>query len=523
MRNKLALIFSIFLISLMLACSSGNVDSKNKLTPTPTSIPTQMERLEPTPGVLRVGIVGSFPYSDLHEVISEWATLYGPGPSHSRLMKFIPNMDTALYMTVACDLCSSYEKTNSTTYDFLLNPTSRFQESQGFKSRPVTSGDVIFSLRRIGRPESPHNILTESIESMESLSSSKIRLKLKYPDPDFLLKLASPHAVIVAPEQFSGDVSPGITGSGPWLFSQGQSGQITLSSWPEHSRGTNSLSIEFRIAANQEMILRMLKNGSVDIARIPNANWPELEADGYNSSIVHRQGRGVIFGLNSNKPPFHHLGNRKAIFAALNPNQALKNSFGIGEISTGLPLADQEWELTSDTMTRFFNKDGVDLKNINEPFELLVANFGESYRRHGEIIASQLKGKGANIEVTSITRPEYLKRVWIEKDFDAFLGPLPPTNLPNNFASSFVHSGGEMNVTGGLPALDELVEKFAKESNEGERATIALSLQEELLSQALFFMAASSSERWVFTDSVENFIPLMPMGSGDLWSYVKKN
>ena len=80
-----------------------------------------------------------------------------------------------------------------------------------------------------------------------------------------------------------------------------------------------------------------------------------------------------------------------------------------------------------------------------------------------------------------------------------------------------------MNVTGGTKELDELAEKFSMENDVTSRATIAIKLQEKLLDQSLSFMAAGKSERWVFNELVENFVPSMPMGSGDLWSYVKKN
>ena len=506
-------------MSWLIACSNADADFNNP----PTIIPNNIERFEPASGVLRVGVAGSFPYNDLHRIISEWATLFGPGPSYSRLMKFIPDMQSSSYMEVTCDLCVSYDRINDKTYKFVLNSSSKFHNFGEFDSRSVTSADVVFSLKQIADTESPHNLLMESVETMESISNSEVKFTLKYPDPDFLLKLASPYAVIIPSNQFADGLDREVIGSGPWTYKRGQSGQITLSSREEHPRGTNSAVIEFRIGANQDMVLRMLKNGSVDIARVPESSWPELEEKGYNSSVIHRQGRGVMFALNANKKPFDQIANRQAVFAALNPVQAMENSFGVGIVSAGLPLINHEWELPEGTMARFFNRDGIDLRNIEQSFDLYVANFGDDYLTHAEIIASQLKAKGGNFEVKILTRSEYLKQIWINKDFDAFLGPIPPIDLPNNFALSFVHSNGGMNVTGGTKELDELAEKFSMENDVTSRATIAIKLQEKLLDQSLSFMAAGKSERWVFNELVENFVPSMPMGSGDIWSYVKKN
>ena len=88
MQGKFVLVITLLLMSWLIACSNADADFNNP----PTIIPNNIERFEPASGVLRVGVAGSFPYNDLHGIISEWATLFGPGPSYSRLMKFIPNL-----------------------------------------------------------------------------------------------------------------------------------------------------------------------------------------------------------------------------------------------------------------------------------------------------------------------------------------------------------------------------------------------------------------------------------------------
>ena len=95
MRTAFTILIITVLAWLVLACNSTNGRSNIQLEPVRT------ERLEPSPGSLKIGVVGSFPYKDLHKVISEWATLYGPGPSYSRLMKFAMDAKTASYMPVS--------------------------------------------------------------------------------------------------------------------------------------------------------------------------------------------------------------------------------------------------------------------------------------------------------------------------------------------------------------------------------------------------------------------------------------
>ena len=110
--------------------------------------------------------------------------------------------------------------------------------------------------------------------------------------------------------------------------------------------------------------------------------------------------------------------------------------------------------------------------------------------------------------------------MWEERDFDAFVGPMPPTDTPNAFLLGLVHSEGAFNVTGGTAVVDALIERQAAELDGAVRSELAHDIQRQILDEALFFMAAGAAERWVFSDRVTGFVPRMPMGAGDLWALV---
>ncbi|MXW29751.1 MAG: hypothetical protein F4Z88_03075 [Chloroflexi bacterium] len=165
-------------------------------------------------------------------------------------------------------------------------------------------------------------------------------------------------------------------------------------------------------------------------------------------------------------------------------------------------------------------RSALDAAGLKESITLIVANFGETYVEHGRLLAEQLKDAGLDVTVEVLSRAAYLRRVWEERDFDAFVGPMPPTDTPNAFLLGLVHSDGAFNVTGGTTALDVLIEQQASELDDATRAELAREIQLEMLSEALFFMAASAAERWAFSDRVTGFVPQMPMGGGDLWAEV---
>lgn len=515
-----ALAAAAVLLVAIAACSSP--------TPTPTATPTATPApLPPPEGTLRVGVTGAAPHKDMHAMLSEWAALFGPGPSHGRLMRFVLDADGAPMLEVQCDLCESWQLTGDLTAEFRLSPDARWQPAEGFESRPVTPQDVVFSMNRMRTPGLPHEALLDSVESVESVGDDVVRFNLHYPDPDLPIKLASPYAVILAPDSLDGVDVPrsGAPGAGPWLYVRGGTGQVTLTAWDGHATGTEVERVVFHPASNAALVTRLLSQGRVDLAQVAESDWPALQEAGFSSEVVLRSGRGVLFGLNSARPPFNERDERRAALLALAPHDALRETFGIGTVSTGLPLAGGAWVIPQDEVAAAFDdpeqaRAMLDAAGVEQSITLIVANFGETYVEHGRLLAQQMEEAGFDVDVEVLSRATYLRRVWEERDFDAFVGPMPPTDTPNAFLLGLVHSDGAFNVTGGSAALDVLIEQQAVELDGAARAELALEIQREMLSEALFFMAAGAAERWAFSERVEGFVPHMPMGAGDLWALV---
>ena len=513
----------VLLVAGLTACG----DPTPTPTPEPAATPTVEPALLPPPeGTLRVGVTGAAPHKDMHAMISEWASLFGPGPSHGRLMRFVVEAGGPSTLEVECDLCESWRFVDDLTVDFRLSRGASWQPAEGFESRPVTPQDVVFSMDRLRMSGLPHRSLLDSVESIESVSEDVVRFNLRHPDPDLPIKLASPYAVILAPDSLDGvDVRrSGAAGAGPWLYVRGRTGQVTLTAWDGHSTGTKIERIVFHPASNQALMPRLLRQGRVDLAQVSESDRPALEAEGFSSEVVLRSGRGVLFGLNASRPPFNDRAARRASFLALSPEAALRQTFGIGWVSTGLPLADGTWAIPREEVEAAFGDAAQARAALNAgsggSATVTVANFGETYVEHGRLLAEQLEEAGLDVTVEVLSRAAYLRQVWEERDFDAFVGPMPPTDTPNAFLLGLVHSEGAFNVTGGAAALDTLIERQSAETDGAARAELAREIQREMLSEALFFMAAGAAERWAFSERVEGFVPHMPMGSGDLWALV---
>lgn len=475
-----------------------------------------------------MGVTGAAPHRDMHAMVSEWAALFGPGPSHGRLMRFTLEAGGPPTLAVECDLCESWRFVDDLTVEFQLSMGARWQPAEGFESRQVTPQDVVFSMNRLRTSGLPHRALLDSVEGIESVGEDVVRFNLRYPDPDLPIKLASPYAVILAPDSLDGvDVRrSGAPGAGPWAYVRGGTGQVTLTAWDGHGTGTKVERIVFHPASTPELVTRLLRQGRVDLAQVAESDWPALEAEGFSSEVVLRSGRGVLFGLNSARAPFDDRAVRGAAFLALSPEVALRQTFGIGSVSTGLPLADAVWAIPQEEIDAAFSDPTqaqalVGAAGSGRSITLTVANFGATYVEHGRLLAEQLGEAGFDVTVEVLSRAAYLRQVWEEQDFDAFVGPVPPADTPNAFLLGLVHSDGAFNVTGGTAALDALIEQQSVEPDAGVRAELAREIQREILNEALFFMAAGAAERWAFSDRVTGFVPYMPMGAGDLWALVE--
>ncbi len=528
MRAPLAaLLIPVALIAA--ACS----DAPPTATPTPLDAPTATPPAGPPPaGTLRVAVTGAAPHLDLHRVVSEWATLFGPGPAYSRLLRFASGPQVILpSLAVECDLCDEWRVVDALTYEFDVHPAARWQDAEAFVSRPVTPQDVVFSLKRLRADGSPHASLLAAVDEITIAGARTVRLSLRYPDADLPQKLASPYAVVLAPDALEGvDVRTGrVVGSGPWRFEQRLSGGVELTAWEGYFRPGEpaARAVSFQPAVRADVAADLLRRGRVDMALVSEEEWRALPAGEFRSVVVQRQGRGVVLGLYERRAPFDDVGVRRAAFRSLDPHAALAEAFGIGAVGIGVPLVAPSWALDDEALRAAFADPDEARALLREagdarpPVTLVVANFGPAYVAHGELLAAQLGEAGFDVRFEAVSRGAYLTRVWRERDFDAFVGPLPPTDTTSAFLLSLLHSEGSSNVTGASDAaLDDLIERQAAETDAARRGELVRAAQAAALDGAWLFMPVISAERWAFSSRVFGVPAGMPAGAGDLWKYV---
>ena len=506
------------------ACSS---------VPTPTST-VEPATPEPPGAVVRVAAVGAAEHRDLHQQVSEWATLFGPSLAYSRLLRFKSGPEVELpSMMVECDLCTMWQVVDPLTYEFTLNLAARWQESEIFAGRPVTADDVVFSLERLRTPGWPHASLLAAVRAIQAVDQATVRLLLHYPEPDLPQLLANPHAVIVAPEVLSAvDLRDGpVTGSGPWRWEQRQSGQTDLTPFG----GYHGLSISEQVSGLRTIPVSSLMRGGqalqrkeVDIAQVTEESWLKLEQEGFSSRLVPRQGMGLVLGMNASRSPLDRLVMRQAVMLALDPQAALDQAWdGVSRIGMGVPVVEPGWLLDDAQVLAHFAQPqqaiGLLAGAVEAPvaLELSVANYGPEYLAYGDVVTQQLEAAGFEVTLVVLTRSAYLEQVWQERTFQVFLGPLPPVGTTNSFLLSLLHSEGQWHITSHQDVeLDRLIEEQSAEMDATRRGELVRQVQARVLDHGLLFMPAITVERWAYAPRVRGFHPNMAAGDGSFWRHI---
>lgn len=169
-------------------------------------------------------------------------------------------IDRALYQTlvrhqpdgsIGPDLAEAWEISDDfTVVTFSLNPNARFSSGEA-----VTSADAEAAIQRVQESAGP---LTESIESIEIIDDSTLRLNLNRPDVEILSKLAV--------EAFGVQNAEGL-GSGPYQVEQREGEDWVLTQNPHYQDTENRPQrLIFRFVPNSQVQAALLMAGEINAA-----------------------------------------------------------------------------------------------------------------------------------------------------------------------------------------------------------------------------------------------------------------
>ena len=308
-------------------------------------------------------------------------------------------------------------------YTFKLRTGVKYHDGSDFDAE-----DVKFSLDR-ARAEDSTNAqkgLFAQIDTVEVVDPATVKITLKQPQGSFLYNLGWGDAVIVAPESAEGNKEKPV-GTGPFKFDAWAKGSsITISKNADYWGEPVFLDkAEFRVIPDAAAAIPALLSG--DVQAFANVGLgdalPQIQSDPRFKVVIGSTEGETVLSTNNKKAPFDNLKVRQAIAHTLD-RKAIIDGAASG---LGIPIGSH----FSPGNAAYVDLTGTYPHDIAKAKELLKeAGFENGFkatiklppppyaRDGGQIIASQLREIGIELEIIPVEWADWLQQVFKDKDYD---------------------------------------------------------------------------------------------------------
>ncbi|WP_295815021.1 ABC transporter substrate-binding protein [uncultured Nitratireductor sp.] len=309
------------------------------------------------------------------------------------------------------------------TYTFKLRSGVTFHDGTAFDAE-----DVKFTLDR-ARAEDSTNAqkqLFAAIETVEALDPTTVEITLSSPQGSFLYNLGWGDAVIVAPESADGNKENPI-GTGPFKFDNWAKGSaVTLIRNPDYWGEPVALEkAEFRVVPDAAAAIPALLSGDVQaFPQMPAGDaLIQIESDPRFVVKIGATEGETILSTNNGKEPFNNVKVRQAIAHALNREEIIAgNGSGYGTpIGSHFSPANEAYVDLTGTYAYDPAKAKQLLAEAGYPdgFQATLKLPPPAYARDGgQVVASQLRQVGIELEIIPVEWAQWLEQVFKNKDYD---------------------------------------------------------------------------------------------------------
>ncbi|MBX9450558.1 MAG: ABC transporter substrate-binding protein [Mesorhizobium sp.] len=308
-------------------------------------------------------------------------------------------------------------------YTFKLHTGVKFHDGADF-----SADDVKFSIDRAMAEDSvnPQKGLYSAIEKVEVVDPATVVVTLKHPQGAFLWNMGWGEAAIVSPASADGNKEKPI-GTGPFKFENWAKGSsITLVKNPDYWGEEVALDkAEFRIIPDAAAAVPALLSGDVHaFSNMPAGDaLPQIESDPRFKVVIGSTEGETVLATNNKKEPFDKLEVRQAIAHALNRDEIIAGTPpGLG-VPIGSHFAPHHPAYVDLTGTYPYDpekaKELLAQAGFPDGFSATLKLPPPGYARDGgQIIASQLRQVGINLEIIPLEWADWLSQVFTDKNYD---------------------------------------------------------------------------------------------------------
>jgi peptide/nickel transport system substrate-binding protein len=332
-------------------------------------------------------------------------------------------------------LAESWERSaDGLHYTFHLRQNAFFHDGM-----PFTAEDVKFTFARAMSPDSKNieKWIFEPIKSVEARGKNTVEITLNYASGLFVYGLAWGDAVIFSQNTaMQNAIHP--VGTGPYKFKQWRRGDRLVFERNEQWWGGSAQlkTAIYRFISDQQAIVNAMLTGDCDLVSAGVA--PELlETLRKNPELAVSVGETegeTILAINNARKPFDDVRVRRALSQAIDRKAVIEGAMsGYGtpigshfspshpayvDLTTYAPY-DPEKARALLAEAGYLKRCPPNIRCLPGAFSTTISVPPMAYaRRSAEIIAEQLKAVGISATLIPLEFPQWLERVYKNKDYD---------------------------------------------------------------------------------------------------------
>ncbi|WP_349360167.1 ABC transporter substrate-binding protein [Stappia sp.] len=400
-------------------------------------------------------------------------------------------------------------------YTFTLRSGVTFHDGTAFDAE-----DAKFSLDR-ARAEDSTNAqkpLFAGIESVEAVDPTTLKVTLAEPNGAFLFNLGWGDAAMVAPETADTNKAEPV-GTGPFTLARWVQGdRIEIVKNPDYWGAPVALEkATFKIIADPAAGLAALMAGDVDA--FPQfqgvENLPLLEADPRFTVAVGSTEGETILAMNNKAGPLADVRVRRAISHAVDRQAIIDGAmFGVGTpIGTHFAPHHPAYLDLTDTYPLDLDAAKALLADAGYPdgFSATLKLPPPTYaRRGGELIASDLKKIGIELEIVPLEWAQWLSEVFRGKDYDfTIVSHTEPMDIG-------IYARDDYYFQYDSEALDAVIARLDRTTDKDTRYALMREAQEIVTADAVNVFLFQFAKAGVWNAKIEGLWVNAPIQANDL-------
>ena len=400
-------------------------------------------------------------------------------------------------------------------YTFTLRDGVTFHDGTSFDAQ-----DVVFSLDR-ARGDASENAqkgLFAAIDTVEAIDPRTVRVSLTRRAGDLLFNLGWGDAVIVAPESAATNKTAPV-GTGPFKLGNWVKGSsLTLERSADYWGEAPALEkATFRFISDPSAAVSAMLAGDVDA--FPNFPAPEalpqLRADPRYEVVVGSTEGETILAMNHARKPFDDVRVRRAIGHAIDRQSIIDGAmFGLGA-PIGSHFAPHHPAYVDLTDRSAFDPDKAKalLAEAGYPdgFKATIKLPPPSYaRRGGEILASQLRRVGIDLQILPVEWGVWVPEVFKGKDYDlTIVSHTEPMDIG-------IYGRDDYYFSYDSDALNAVLAKLDEEPDEAQRYELMRQAQNVIAEDAVNGFLFQLAKAGVWNKDIEGLWKNAPIQANDL-------